>query len=207
MCERGYSSAVNCLVSGELFSHAGAGKTTAALILAAETGFDVLECGMESSFSWEQRQVQYPLRRPVSALTCKQCFGDMDNSPVAPLVKFLSDIRRGARFSPPACMFLPASHSTSGASHPPPPVLISQSWTTSLSLAAATQAVTMTFKYNTHDVHLLVITSCLIHQDLRRAFFAFAQSSACPLIAVFGEDSCSDSESAVASVLRHAAPR
>ncbi len=29
----------------------GAGKTTAALLLAAEVGFDVLECGMEGSFT------------------------------------------------------------------------------------------------------------------------------------------------------------
>jgi hypothetical protein len=39
-------------------------------------------------------------------------------------------------------------------------------------------------------------------QDLRRSFYAFAQTSACPLIAIMGEDSSSDSENAVSSVLR-----
>ncbi len=37
--------------------YTGAGKTAAALVLAADVGFDVLECGMEGSFTWEQRQV------------------------------------------------------------------------------------------------------------------------------------------------------
>jgi hypothetical protein len=67
-------------------------------MLASEVGFDILECGMESSFSWEQRQVHPFLGCcRYSRSHSLQCLDDSNNSPVAPLIKFLSDVRRGAR--------------------------------------------------------------------------------------------------------------
>ena len=45
-----------------------------------------------------------------------------------------------------------------------------------------------------------------IKQDLRRAFYTFAQTSAAPLIAIMGDDRGSDAETAVTSVLRHFPP-
>jgi hypothetical protein len=85
----------------------GSGKTAAALNLAAEAGFDVLECGMEGSFSWEQRLVG--IRAASSSLlnvNISQCLDDSNNSPIAPLVKFLADVRRGARRDFPSLALL-----------------------------------------------------------------------------------------------------
>ena len=123
-------------------------------MLAAEVGFDVLECEMEGSFTWAQRQVQPPAF--VAAPSC---------------VRLRVRSASTTPTTPPSLPSLNSCLTSAGAQGAPSPPLPSSPLPSS-------------------------------HQELRRAFYAFAQTSACPLIAILGDDRGSDAETAVSSVLR-----
>ena len=127
--------------------YAGAGKTAAALVLAADVGFDVLECGMEGSFTWEQRQVIPHSRTTLHAhmhsvpgrlrqLACCSPHQIPRRHPTRRQVLVASLIM--------TVLFCP--HHFPDASHPPPHALISQSSTTFLNREVANHPAMMTFK-------------------------------------------------------------